>query len=386
MKRILIAWELGGNWGHLARDVPIALALRDRGYDVRFAVRDPQTAAEFLTPHGFPFEQAPVAPITRASRFAVAKNYAGVLSTQGYGDPVGLHGLVARWLEIFHSSRPALVIADFAPGAMLAARVAGVPLAAVGLGFELPPPTHPLPPIRPWEDFSVERMARVDTALLETLNTVLARFSAAPLPKLGELFAGKWTALTTFPELAHHGPRTDVNFVGPIYSTPQDAHEAHWPDSRGPRLLAYLRPNTRGLEAILAALGSLGTVIACVPGLTATPATATGACHLYTQGLQLQHLLPQADILVTNGSLTTSTLALLAGVQVLAVPNYAEQHLGALRITELGAGLIADRGRSERDLAAPYYGSCCAGLFVTMRAGSPSAIRTRLLPRRSTAP
>jgi UDP:flavonoid glycosyltransferase YjiC (YdhE family) len=352
MKRILVAWELGGNWGHLARDVPIALALRDRGYDVHFAVRDPQTAAQFLAPHGFTFEQAPVAPVRWASRFAVAENYGGVLSTQGYGDPAVLHDLVAGWLEVFHSSRPTLVIADSAPGARLAARVAGLPQAAVGIGFEVPPPTHPLPPIRPWEEFSVERMALVDTAVLEAFNTVLARFSAAPLSKLGELFAGKWTALTTFPELAHHGPRTDVNFVGPIYSAPPDAHEVHWPDIRGPRLLAYLRPTTRGLDAMLAALGSLGTVIACVPGLAATPAGANGACHIYTHGLHLQHLVPQADILVTNGSLTTSTLALLAGVPVLSVPNYVEQHLGALRIKELGAGLIADRRRSEREVSA----------------------------------
>ena len=352
MKRILIAWELGGNWGHLARDVPIALALRERGYEVHFAVRDPRTAAQFLTPHGFAFEPAPVGPVDRVARFAVSENFAGVLSTQGYGHPEALHGLIAGWLEIFEAWRPALVIADFAPGALLATRVAGLPVAAVGLGFDMPPPLDPLPPIRPWEGYSIQRMARLDAALLETVNTVLAQFSAAALPRIGELFAGKWTALTTFPELAHHGPRSNANFVGPIYSTPPDAQEAHWPDTRGPRLLAYLRPNTRGLEGILAALSRLGTVIASVPGLTSAIGSSTASCHIHTRGLQLQHLLPRTDILISNGNLTTSTLALLAGVPVLAVPNFDEQHLGALRIAELGAGLIADKRRSERELSA----------------------------------
>lgn len=350
MKRILIAWEQGGNWGHLARDVPVALALRERGYEVYFAVCDLKTADQFLSPHGFSFEQAPLAPVAKASRFAVAENFAGVLASQGYGDPEALHGLVAGWLTIFQSLRPALVIADFAPGAMLATRVAGLPLAAIGLGFELPPPVHPLPPIRPWQSYSIQRMIHADTTLLETFNTVLGRLTTPTLAKLGDLFAGKWTALTTFPELVHHGPRSDSNCVGPIYSAPQNALEVHWPESHGPRLLAYLRPNTRGLQAILAALSRLGTVIACIPGLTSPPRAAGATCHIYSEGLRLQHLLPRSDLLVSNGSLTTSTLALLAGVPVLAVPIYAEQHLGALRITELGAGLIADKRRSEREL------------------------------------
>ncbi len=40
MARFLFAWELGGDYGHFARLLPVALALRARGHDVVFAVRD----------------------------------------------------------------------------------------------------------------------------------------------------------------------------------------------------------------------------------------------------------------------------------------------------------------------------------------------------------
>ena len=52
MARYLFAWELGGDYGHLARLLPVALELRARGHEVVFAVRDLMGAEKLLTPHG----------------------------------------------------------------------------------------------------------------------------------------------------------------------------------------------------------------------------------------------------------------------------------------------------------------------------------------------
>lgn len=51
-KRILFAWELGANLGHLARDIPVAEQLRKLGHDVTFAARDLRVAQEMLAPRG----------------------------------------------------------------------------------------------------------------------------------------------------------------------------------------------------------------------------------------------------------------------------------------------------------------------------------------------
>jgi UDP:flavonoid glycosyltransferase YjiC (YdhE family) len=290
------------------------------------------------------------------------ENFACVLASQGYADREALTKLINSWLDIFRETTPSAVVADFAPGAMLAARVAALPQAAVALGYEMPPPTRPLPPIQPWQPSSSERMAGVETSLLETVNDVLIRFSATPLRALGELFAGKWTVLSTFPELDHYGHRPGANYVGPIYSAPPDSIEVHWPQTHRPRLLAYLRPITGGLRAVLAAMSALGTTIACVPGLRGQSQIANDACQVHSRALRLEHLLPEATLLVTNGNLTTTTRALLQGVPVLALPNFMEQHLAAWRVASLGAALIADKTRSEpaisktlRELMRPTY-------------------------------
>lgn len=378
MRRVLIAWELGGNWGHLGRDLPLALALAHGGYEVHLAVRDVRLGAALLTPHGLPFVQAPL-PEGESTLRRRPENYAGVLWACGYGDRGQLFDLLDQWLHLFDTLQPDVVIADFAPGAMLAARVGGLPLAVIGLGFEVPPPLRPLPPIRPWRAVAPAALVAVEDAQLATLNEVLAQRRLPPLGAVHEIFPRAATALTTFPELDHHlGLRPEGNFVGPVYSTPPDAVAPMWPPRPGPRLLAYLSPETRGLRAVLAALRAKGTVIACVPGAgPAHPGGGPGAHggSAHSRALQLDALLPRADMVITNGSLATSTRALLAGIPVLAVPNVAEQHLGAMRIAELGAGLIVDRRRTERDvgarlseLMAPRYRDA-ARLFAGRYAG-----------------
>ena len=51
MARILFAWELGGDYGHLARLLPVAQALKAGGHEVVFAVRDLLGAEAILAPH-----------------------------------------------------------------------------------------------------------------------------------------------------------------------------------------------------------------------------------------------------------------------------------------------------------------------------------------------
>jgi UDP:flavonoid glycosyltransferase YjiC (YdhE family) len=76
----------------------------------------------------------------------------------------------------------------------------------------------------------------------------------------------------------------------------------------------------------------------------------------------LEPLLPGASLVVAYGSGTVAN-ALLAGVPLLLVPRWAEQHLTALRVEALGAGLVARaRGTQpsfqsllERLLAEPGY-------------------------------
>lgn len=46
MTRILFAWELGSNLGHLTRDLPLARACRAAGFSFMLAVPTPQTVVD----------------------------------------------------------------------------------------------------------------------------------------------------------------------------------------------------------------------------------------------------------------------------------------------------------------------------------------------------
>jgi hypothetical protein len=91
MSRILFAWELGANLGHLSRDVPVAEKLREAGHDVVFAVRDTRVAAEILTPRQFDFIQSPVF-LGRAHLSEPPANYAEILEAEGWCDHTALRG------------------------------------------------------------------------------------------------------------------------------------------------------------------------------------------------------------------------------------------------------------------------------------------------------
>jgi UDP:flavonoid glycosyltransferase YjiC (YdhE family) len=349
LKRALIAWELGANWGHMARDLPVALALRQRGYEVLFAVRDVQIAERILGPHDLAYVQSPLPP-TKLIRAPPPANYAEILATQGYADAPALRALVRGWLSLFGLFKPDVIVADFAPTAILAAHVSGQPVVGIGEGFDWPPARHPLPSIRPWESVPAERLRNSEAALLEALNATLAAFQSQNLRQVGDFFSLATPLLTTLPELDHFGPRPGATYVGPIYSTPAGAYDAPWPAASGPKILGYLRAHTRGIEALIEVLQGFGAAVLCVPG-PSHRLSSSGNCAIYSDALRLEALLPEADIVLTNGNITTSARALLAGAPVLCLPTVVEQQLAATRIQALKLGLTAD-SRDGSDLYA----------------------------------
>jgi hypothetical protein len=56
---VLYAWELGANYGHLARTMAVAERLRVEGCETVVAARDVELAHSLLTPSEIPFVGAP---------------------------------------------------------------------------------------------------------------------------------------------------------------------------------------------------------------------------------------------------------------------------------------------------------------------------------------
>ena len=345
--RVLFAWELGANSGHLSRDLPVAERLRDRGHDVLFALRDLAVAERMLTPAGFAFTACP-SPIrtTRVERAQV--NYSDILAEQGFAEQAKLSALLRAWITFLRTAAIDVVVSDFAPAALLAARVLGLRVEVIGPPFSVPPAVSPLPSIRPWDQITHEQLLEADTRVLNVMNAVLAELGASPLPDVASMFAGITPHITCFAELDCYGARASVNYIGPI-ATRSSNPRIEWQRTGSKRVLAYLHPWLPGLEALLQAIQQAEVEAICVipdaPDSMIDRLRRTGLNARNTP-VDVSVLLPDADAVVGYGSLGLIAESLLYGAPMLLVPSQVEHHVNAMKAAELGAAEIVDKQRT----------------------------------------
>lgn len=361
MARVLFAWELGDNYGHLSSFSAVAGRLVERGHEVVAVVQNVVAAAAFLPPERVRCLQAPLwRPRVAQRRPSLpALTYADSIRDFGYDDPAGLSMLVRAWRELLRLVSPDVLVHDAAPTALLGAR--GLRLRRVGhaTGYSLPPQRSPLPSLRPWDESVTEAARREREApVLETVNDALRRCELPPLASLGALFDADLDLLRTVPELDHYPDREAAPartlYAGPAYSLDAGA-EVEWPAGDGPRIFAYLRPGSTHfeptMEALLAVARGPARVVVAAPGLPreATRRWRGPRLRVIGQGVRLRALRTSCELAVHHGGHGTAAAFALAGVPQLLLPNRLEQLLVARRLQAAEAGLVPAPG------AAPSY-------------------------------
>ncbi|MDK9701505.1 MAG: hypothetical protein OEL20_00090 [Sulfuritalea sp.] len=351
MRTALYAWEFGANLGHIGTFLPVARELRDHGTRVHWVVSQPQQAARLLPQAGFDWLQAPVMPELR--REGPPLNYADILLRFGYSNDIDLLGLVVAWRELLRLSGTKVVLADHAPTAILAARTLDIPVMIFGSGFFTPPPIHPTPNMRPWTPVAAERLIANDRHVLGSINAVLQRYGRPALDRIAQLFEVAEDSLLSFPELDHYPQRGPARYWGMLPAAV--AADSTWPAAPGPRVFAYLRPETPHLEAALQALhGLAGSVLIYAPGLPAELTQRYAAPHVAFSPVpaDLNKVARQAAAALTYASAAATVAFLMAGKPVLMIPGHLEQFLFARRVEEMGAGLIQNPEQPPHELAA----------------------------------
>lgn len=343
MARVLIAWELGGAFGHLARCLRLAEGLRSRGHSVTMVLKDVRLPAGNGSPQGLTVLPAPLTPQRRLSKQRLPVNYADVLHHCGFADAQDVAARLAAWGGIFSLVRPDVLLADHAPTALLAAHLAGIPHLAVGNGFAIPPAIFPWPSIRPWEQIPDEDLVAAEQRLDRVTEATQKLFGHVAPVRIRDVF-GAHDVLDTFAELDHYGARPNGRYVGLIGSIP-DARRVDWQDREAQKVLAYLRPDVPGFTSIMSALGRLDAEVLCVaPGLTSGRARrfATQRLRIALAPVSLPELIVHTDLAVSYGSSGFVMQALLAGVPLSLCPRHVEQGLFGLRVEAMGAGKLLD--------------------------------------------
>lgn len=352
MGRILFAWELGMNLGHLACIQPLALRCTAQGHRVLVAVRDTRAAKLFFGNCGITFVQGP--SLARELRLGHRlAGYADILLAQGWGNASILRQLVGAWHELFKAFRPNVVVLDHAPTTQLAAHIASIPTVAIGNGFELPPMSIPLPPFPGFSWATREGAERSEATALTSVNAIMRELDRPKLYALREAFEGQRRLYATLPQLDHYGPRAGVTYTGPLL-TWTGTDQVDWPVGSGTRMFAYLRPEMSSARAILEALKFIGARVICfAPGFDPDEleSIAGPRIRVVSTPVDLRPLVATADGCISYSAVGTAFRFLFAGVPLLLAPKTIEAQMAARRIEDLGAGLVLRGPQTARNIA-----------------------------------
>lgn len=351
MATIALIWELGSDYGHIGRFLPIALELKARGHRPVMILRDISRADEMLGRHGIEYLQAPLW-LPPVQGLPPPINFTESLFLFGFLQPGGLLSVLRAWRALLALLKPDLLIFDHAPTALLASRGLGLPRLVTGNSFAVPPRRTPLPLYEWWNPKAgaPQRELDCEERLLRNANHALSALGAPPMTCVADLYDVDVTHITGAPELDVYGPRDAACYVGAINALDQGV-EPRWPAGPARRVFAYLKPRYMHFDAVLTALARLdASVLVFAPGLARQNMLRLQAANLAfsTEPLRMRSVREQVEMAVCHAGGMVDVM-LQAGRPVFLLPMQMEQTMTSRRVDELGCGLfhIAQQGPKE---------------------------------------
>jgi UDP:flavonoid glycosyltransferase YjiC (YdhE family) len=340
MATIALNWELGSDYGHIGRFLPIAQALRARGHRPIMVLRDISRADELLSPHGLEYLQAPLW-LPPVSGLPPAVNFTESLFLFGFLSEPGLLSIARAWRQLWKLIQPDLLIFDHAPTALLAARGLGIPRLITGNSFAVPPRIQPLPVYRWWEKtMPTTRMAETEARLLMTANQVLASLSVPKLRAVHDLYDAEATLVSANSELDVYQQRPAAHYIGAINTIDQGT-SPQWPQSGTKRIFAYLKPQYALFEQVVKALARTeGSVLIFAPGVSRQQMGKLQSANVAfsEKPLMMRAVRAQCDLAICHAGGTVDVM-LHAGVPLLLLPMQMEQTMTSRRVEQMGCGL-----------------------------------------------
>ncbi len=337
MARILIAWELGGGFGHVLPLRAISVALLAQGHQVLVAARD-LTRVE----HGF--AGLPVAVLAApffpglAARPGQQSSLADVLWFDAGGhSSESLAAVFFAWRALLVELRIDLLIADAAPMAVAATH--GVVRSLAYDGFFHATDAAAWGIFRDWEQVDVAACQERAQRLLAHLNEVRLSAGLGPAKDLTHGFGAQLQFIRHLRALDYAAPRADVRYVCPSF--PSGA-QAHWPGPVQPRrVFAYLRKDYPQVDRMVHALARLpqASVICFHDGIAVDKLRPAAHIAYVTETLDLETLLPEVDAVICHGG-GLQVRATQHGKPVLLLPLHTEQYLSARMAVRAGVALL----------------------------------------------
>jgi len=336
--RVVIAWEVGGHLGHLHRCAAVARIVREAGRDPVVVARDTTRTREVEGLRDVPVLQAPLPERVQRTWRPPPASLADVLYMSGFRDPRRLRGRIDAWRATFDLVDASLVIAEYAPSAVLAARLDGRRVFAMGHGFTLPPRESPLRPFASASPRERQRVDRVEQQVLDRIRRAVGDVPNVP-GNLVDLLRTPDDVLATVAELDPFPDRDGDEYAGPLLLETRGI-DPQWSES-GPRVFAYLKasePHARLLFNALHTSGCSARVFCPDAGREMMEKCRGSPIVLSRSPFALAPVLAGADTAICHGGHDTLYAALHAGCPVGVLPTQTEQLETAQRVAAFGGG------------------------------------------------
>ncbi len=350
MSRIVLAWELGGGFGHLAPFLSLAPRLLERGHTLHIAARDIASACKAVGDLPIAVHQAPLCLKTYGGLHEPPLNYAEILMRYGYLDVEMLRAMLAAWCSLLRATQANTVIADHAPTALLAAHVLNLPNAVIGSPFSVPPAVHPTPNMRAWLDVPAARLMDSDTRVLASIIAALPA-GVRPIAEIHQIFSNAARFFIGIPETDPYGSRGHADYLGLTMFTTGTAVPV-WPNKPGKRVFVYLHADYRHLDAVVHALGTCGArVVAYVLGADNNLRQRLQAMGVTVMSelVDMRRVMAETNLCVTHG-MGTTLAAVHAGVPLLMLPKQLENFLFASALQQAGVGIAVHPDEANIDI------------------------------------
>lgn len=337
MSHVLLGWELGGNRGHAMRVSRLARALLSRGHRVSIAAQ----RTDVFTPQqvgAAEIWQAPVSPrlLTNAAqqRTLPAASHGDILAKLGFDDAVIIGAMLGAWERLLAAISPDLVVAEYAPFLLLAARNR-LPSMAVGTGFELPP-VH----LDRFPSLTGRACAFDEGATLASLNDALAALGRPGVDALPRIYAAEARVVSTFAEIDPYADCRAEALAPPHLPSPSPEPAATPGDEvfvYGPSQLSADAPLWRGLAA------SRLPVRVFVPDVPAAYRAKLSDMGLTVESepVPFPMIAERSRLLVSYASHGFVCSGLVAGIAQVVCPVDLEKALIARAVVRLGVGGVA---------------------------------------------
>lgn len=340
----LLCWEAGGGLGHGVALTKVGHALQMRGWRAVLALPGDRTPADLRT------GGLTICPAPRWSD-GVSAGPQKKQSSASLGDVLAQLGLqsaecvrrqIAGWHQLFASYSPDLIVADFAPGAVLAARNR-VACVVRGVGFTVPPPgLHRFPRLH-----DLAAVLYDETAILATVNSVLAEIGSQPIAFLPEVLTGDAQCVCTVPLLDPYASFRLEPVLGPLLSAAVSLRGDDAVD-----VFCYLHdsPYVSRLDEIADCLRGLpAPVVAYLPGLAGAvrDRLRRKGVNVLDAPAEVARQLVRSRLVVHSGGHGIAAAALLAGVPQVILSSDIEKLLTAQALMRRGIAYQLDYARAE---------------------------------------